>query len=186
MNTLGWGVVGLAAVLPVVVAAYGDGPEPGSTGGFGEPTCASCHVDAPTNGAAGALGLEGLPASFTPGARYTLALRLTHPGVTRAGFALAVRFAEGVARGRQAGSLGATDACAQILVGHSSPVQYAVHTAAGSRTSAPGTFTWRFSWTAPRDASGPVIFHVAANASNDDESALGDSIYVTAVTARQE
>lgn len=85
MNTLGWGVVGLATVLPVVVAAYGDGPEPGNTGGFGEPTCASCHVDAPTNGAA------------------------------------------------------------------------------GSRTSAPGTFTWRFSWTA-----------------------LGDSIYVTAVTARQE
>lgn len=186
MTGLAWTSLGLAALLPVVLAAHGDGPGPGCTGGFDEPTCTSCHVDAPANGAAGGLRLEGLPSALTPGARYALVVRLSHPGVTRAGFALAARFAEGSARGRQAGSLEAADAGSQVVIGQSSAVQYAVHTAAGSRTSTPGTLTWRLNWTAPHDPAGPVVFHVAGNASNDDNSVLGDAIYVTSAAVRRE
>jgi hypothetical protein len=36
-------------------------------------------------------------------------------------------------------------------------------------------------WTAPSPADGPVQFNVAANASNNDDSPLGDFIYLKAV-----
>jgi len=36
-------------------------------------------------------------------------------------------------------------------------------------------------WPAPAAAAGPVQFNVAANASNNDDSPLGDYIYVKAV-----
>jgi hypothetical protein len=32
-------------------------------------------------------------------------------------------------------------------------------------------------WRAPSPSVGRIIFHAAANAANDDESALGDFIY---------
>jgi hypothetical protein len=185
-SLLAWAGAGLAAVLPVALAAHGPGPGPGCTGGFGEPTCASCHVDVPTDGVAGTLSLDGLPASVVPGTRYALRLTISRPGMTRAGFALAARIADGPAGGQQAGRLEPVDATVQVLVGSSSSVQYATHTAAGSRASEPGSLAWHLVWTAPRLDAGPVIFHVAANASNGDESALGDSIYTTAVTVRRE
>jgi hypothetical protein len=41
---------------------------------------------------------------------------------------------------------------------------------------------WTFRWTAPADAPGrAVVFHVAANAANDDDSPLGDFIYARAL-----
>jgi hypothetical protein len=42
---------------------------------------------------------------------------------------------------------------------------------------------WRVEWTAPDDAAGAVIFHVAANAANGDKSESGDFIYTTEVRA---
>jgi hypothetical protein len=40
-----------------------------------------------------------------------------------------------------------------------------------------GSVRWRATWCAPAD-SVPVVLHVAANASNDDASALGDRIFL--------
>jgi hypothetical protein len=39
---------------------------------------------------------------------------------------------------------------------------------------------WTFEWTAPSTPT-PVVFNVAANASNGDASPLGDHIYTAAV-----
>jgi len=44
-----------------------------------------------------------------------------------------------------------------------------------------GANRWTVEWTAPSLATGPVQFNVAANASNNDDSPLGDYIYVKAV-----
>jgi hypothetical protein len=60
-------------------------------------------------------------------------------------------------------------------------VQYAQHTALGTLAAARGTITWRLEWIAPSDADAPVTIHVAANASNDDESPLGDYIYTAEI-----
>jgi hypothetical protein len=178
MRRLLLAIVGAGSAVPAALLAFGDGPAPGATGGFGEPTCASCHVDAPTNASVGLLAIDGLPSAFSPGTQYIVSVTLTRVDLMRAGFALAARYAEGTSRGQQAGHLDELDARVQILTSGTRPVQYAVHTAAGSHASTPGSSTWRMMWTAPLDPQGPVVFHLAVNAANDDGSPLGDAIYL--------
>jgi hypothetical protein len=55
------------------------------------------------------------------------------------------------------------------------------HTEHGTAAERDGANQWTFEWTAPPAGAGPVSFHTAANASNDDASALGDFIYTLAV-----
>jgi hypothetical protein len=43
---------------------------------------------------------------------------------------------------------------------------------------ATGANAWTIEWTAPSPAAAPVQFNVAANASNNDDSPLGDYIYL--------
>ena len=66
-------------------------------------------------------------------------------------------------------------------------IDYVQHTREGSAVDAGNVTVWQVHWTAPA-ASDPVIFHVAANNANGDDSPLGDFIYTaeasTAGTAR--
>jgi hypothetical protein len=48
----------------------------------------------------------------------------------------------------------------------------------GSRVSSTGANTWTVEWTAPAAPAAAVQFNVAANASNNDDSPLGDYIYL--------
>ena len=52
------------------------------------------------------------------------------------------------------------------------------HNLTGSRVAATGTNTWTIEWTAPTASTAPVQFNVATNASNNDDSPLGDYIYL--------
>jgi hypothetical protein len=52
------------------------------------------------------------------------------------------------------------------------------HNLTGSRVRETGANTWTIDWTAPAAAASPVQFNVAANASNNDDSPLGDYIYL--------
>lgn len=82
----------LAAVLtfaPLALIAYNDEPPPAHTGGFGEPTCAECHDDNPVNADGGALQLDGIPQSYTPGRSYAIRILLRRVNLERAGFQLA-------------------------------------------------------------------------------------------------
>lgn len=160
----GAGAAGAASFLP----AYSMGPPPGHTGGFGEPTCIVCHSDSIEDGARVTLDV---PASWKPGSSQTLTIEVEKEGVRRAGFQLAVRFEDG----RQAGSLEPLDERTQVTADSTKGVLYIMHTSAGTRVPEPGTVTWSFRWTAP-DSAAPVIFHFAANATNDDDSEFGDEI----------
>jgi hypothetical protein len=172
-----------ALVAPVATgAAYLDGPPPAHTGGFGEPTCHTCHFDGPLNDAAGALTLAGLPGAYRPGARYEISLILARPGIERGGLQLAVRFAEGDPAGRQAGYLEAEGPRTEVV--ELDGIQYLRHTRPGSQLVAPDTARWMLTWVAPQKDPAPVEFHVAANAANDDASEFGDRIYVGAWKAR--
>lgn len=62
---------------------------------------------------------------------------------------------------------------------HLCHLTFVQHNQTGSRAATQGTNTWTMAWTAPSAAAGPVQFNVAANASNNDDSPLGDYIYVT-------
>ena len=58
------------------------------------------------------------------------------------------------------------------------------HTLIGSRVVRAGVNAWTIEWTAPAASAGPVQFNVAGNASNDDDSALGDFIYLKTLRSR--
>jgi hypothetical protein len=162
---------GAAGALPFLPHRYGMGPPPGHTGGFGEPTCAVCHADA-TEGPA-TVTLEA-PDAWEPGRRYSLTVRVEQAGLRRAGFQLTARFAKGEHEGKQAGTI-ESGAETRITPDTLTGVLYLSHTFESTRSPAAGEVRWSFDWVAP-GAGGPVDFHVAANASNDDESEFGDII----------
>lgn len=156
-------------------AAHAAGPPPGHTGGFGEPTCQSCHSEYPLD-VEGTLSVEGLPERYAPGDTYAVTVVLRSTGMARAGFQGAVRFAEGERSGRQAGTLQALDARLQVVTDSLSGVQYVQHRIGGTDVPDPEVVTWTFAWTAPA-AHGPVAIHLAANSANGDDSPFGDLIY---------
>lgn len=169
--------LGLAGVALGFRPVYDNGPPPAHTGGFGEPTCTACHRDAPLNDGVGAITLR-LPAGpYQSGATYTLVVELTRSGLARGGFELSARYADGPAAGTQAGALAATDE--RVAVSDTNGVQYAHHTLAGTTPTTPDTSRWAVAWQAPSPAAGPIVFHLAGNAANDDASEFGDHIYTS-------
>lgn len=167
----------------LAVAARGarrpDRPPLAHTGGFGEPTCRACHSGDLPDAADEALRIEGLPDRYVPGRSYPIAVLLRRAELVTAGFEAAIRFDSG----RQAGQLVASDS-QRVMVERDSVrgVVYAHHTRRGTAVEA-GTARWTFTWVAPADG-GRASLHVAAVASNDDNSNLGDVVY-TATGASQ-
>jgi hypothetical protein len=98
----------------------------------------------------------------------------------RAGFQLAVRFADGAAAGRAAGVVAPADGRSVVIWDTLSHVSYIEHTEIGTELRG-DSGRWLVSWTAPADARGIVAFHAAGNAADGDDSPLGDFIYTTAV-----
>ena len=171
------GILAAGVTLGATVPFYREGPPPAHTGGFGEPTCAECHFGSPLNDDAGTLTLGG-PARFEPGRSYRLEVSLGRTEMAAAGFQLAVRFAEGTAAGKPAGTLAGLDGRVAITVDTASGVPYAHQTAPGSELAEPGVARWTLEWTAP-DTAAEVTVHVTGNAANDDASEFGDFIYAT-------
>lgn len=156
--------------------AYADAPPPAHTGGFGEPTCRACHFDAELNESPGAVVLRGLPDAPERGpSPLGLTVVLHRPGTSRGGFQLSARYAEGPDAGAQAG--GFEDVDGRVSVTTDGEVDYVHHGAESTRAEAPDTLRWELRWIPPDDPSGPVVFHVAANAANDDASEFGDHVY---------
>lgn len=166
-------------VTPFVVSAYSDGPAPGHSGGFDEPTCHSCHFDNSPDDGSGTLALVGLPAAYAPGSFYELEVTLERAGLERGGFQLTARFASGGQSGAQAGRFERLDDRTQVLTADrkNHGVQYVQHTATSSYSTAMNRHTWSLRWIAPAAAAGPVVFHLVANAANDDDSEFGDFIF---------
>lgn len=161
-------------------SAFRDAPPPAFTGGFGEASCAQCHFDVAVPDPAGAVTVTGLPERYTAGERYLLTLRLQRPGMERAGFEVSARFASGAGAGSQAGALHPSDA-RTALTAHGG-VDYLHHAAAGTEPMEDGSTSWEVEWTAPPNGDTPVIFHLAANAADGDDSQLGDHVYLDSVT----
>jgi hypothetical protein len=175
-------VAAFVIALQLSASAFKEGPYPNVTGGFGEQTCHLCHLDNPINAPGGAVTLDGIPPAFTPGETYAITVTISRAGLRRGGFEIASRFASGKQKGRQAGSWQLRDARAQLIPGAvDKALVFVQHNQLGSRTATSGSNTWTIDWTAPPAANGPVQFNVAANASNNDDSPLGDYIYVKAV-----
>lgn len=158
-----------AAGLALAAAApYREGPPPAHTGGFGEPSCRSCHLDTPGADSARVL-VAGLPERYAPGAVYDVVLTIAGASLAAGGFQLAVRHEDGSA----AGTLAALDERVRIITERAVP--YAQHTGGSAFPVSADTVRWQVRWTAPNSGSA-AIFHIATNAANDDDSPLGDVI----------
>jgi len=186
--SIGTGAAAALALLALPAeparAGYPEGPPPAHTGGFGEPTCRACHFDGDLNAEGGGLTLEGIPAAYRPGERYQITIVLRRGEMKRGGFQLAARFAEGPSAGRQAGSLRAPDERVKVTAGTTGGVQYASQTRPGIQLTEAGRIAWVVEWTAPPSVAGAVVFHVAANSANGDESQFGDFVYTAAQVTR--
>ena len=182
--------------LPLAALAFKEGPYPNVTGGFGDQSCHLCHLDNPINAPGGSLTIQGVPQQFVPGDKYEITVTVSRDGLRRGGFEIAARFASGTQKGRQAGTWRLLDDRAQLIPGAvhrvltpGSPppvpqrggVVFVQHNLAGSRAATSGRNSWTIEWTAPAPATSPVQFNVAANASNNDDSPLGDYIYLKMV-----
>jgi len=173
----------LMASVPLAVSAYREGPLPAMTGGFGEKTCHTCHFDNRLNDRLGSVRLEGVLPAYVPGREYTLTVIVHRAGIKRAGFELAVRFADGADKSHQAGTLRPADGRTQMAAAPGSSIQYIQHNKPGSDLAGPDEGRWTVLWAAPSPPAGRVIFTLAGNAANGDASALGDFIYTTSLTS---
>jgi hypothetical protein len=161
-----------------LVASHGypDGAPPGFSGGFKEESCHACHFHQELNAAGGSVAVDGVPGTFQPGERYTLTITLTRAGMKRAGFQLTARFKD---TGAQAGALAAgTGEADRVAVENQSGVQYAGQRKAGTDVSGDAA-RWVVDWTAPANG-GAVVFNVAANAADGNDSADGDFVHTAA------
>jgi len=168
--------------LPAVAyraLAFKEGPYPNVTGGFGEQSCHVCHLDNAVNAPGGQLDIDGTPARYTAGDTYRITVTIAREGLRRGGFEIASRFASGKLKGKQAGRWKPLDERVHLIPGATDETLIFVqHTLAGSRAAVPGQNRWTIDWEAPAAAAAPVQFNVAANAANNDDSALGDYIYL--------
>ena len=161
-----------AAGVTAARASFRARPPLAHTGGFGEPTCAECHFDGPSRSPE-ALSLGwNTPEDFRPGGVYRLEVAIQDTTARVGGFQLAVRVATGPHAGTQAGTLCAVDARVAVVTDTITGVQYASHAGAAPADS----LRWQVEWRAPAEEVGAVVFHLAANSANDDDSPLGDAI----------
>ena len=169
----------MALLVTAARAAYDARPPLAHTGGFGEPSCRACHFDGPTRPPE-ALSLGGVPDRYQPGLVYDLEVSIRDATARVGGFQLAARVAEGPHAGTQAGTLCPLDTRVDVVADTVTGVQYASHAGAARADS----LRWQLSWQAPPEDVGAVIFHVAANSANDDDSMLGDVIILRSWTNR--
>lgn len=165
------------APLSPAAHAESDGPLPAHTGGFAEPTCHACHFQADVNAGDGSITLDGIPSEYVGGTIYDITITLAQEGLAAGGFQLSSRFDDGAQAGVFASS---PSDVGRVTVTTEGGVQYIHHVYPGTRRTAPDTARWLIRWTAP-EASGLIVFHIAANAADDDGSPLGDMIYATSL-----
>jgi hypothetical protein len=166
----------VATVRLVGSHEYAGGAPPGFSGGFKEESCHACHFHAEPKSGTRRVTIEGVPATFASGERYTLTITLRRAGMKLAGFQLTARFTDS---GAQAGTVapGPRDA-ERVGVETQAGVQYAGQRKVGTPVGAADVATWTTVWTAPK-SGGAVMFHVAANAADGNESADGDFVYTS-------
>lgn len=148
-----------------------DGP---FTGGFGEQTCHSCHFDYDINMEGGRLVVQGIGESYRRGESYEVTVTIESEHLEIGGFQMTSRFKDG----SQAGRFLWEGEKLMLTPSISDDVQYLQHSAAGTRPTGKLEVSWSFMWEAPENRTDDVVFNIAANAGNDDDSAFGDRIYM--------
>lgn len=116
--------------------------------------------------------MAGLPGEYAPDSAYSLLIAVSRPNLGRAGFSLSARYADSTS----AGLLVPADSAVRLTY-NADRMPFATHTEKGNQFAGDSA-SWHLLWRSPPVDSGRVIFNVAANAANGDDSEFGDWIYV--------
>ena len=184
-----------AALLPILLYGYAEGPDAGVAGVPGEATCTACHFGSGGTGNVAVAFPNGL--TYTPGVKQHLIVTITDTSAHRWGFELTARPASNTKS--PAGTFAPSDsntqlACTQAafqteVFGNSCPssypLQYIEHTLGGTRPGTKGPVTFAFDWTPPTTGVGNINFYVAGNGANNDGTQGGDHIYLNHYTLTQ-
>ncbi len=153
------------------------GPGPGYSGAPGDTTCVACHGGREnTNGGSVSISFGGAT-NYTPGLTVHATVKISDAGQRRWGFEASPRLVSDPQNSR-AGTLVSINGNTQV-VPPSGSIQWIEHTLAGTRNGTANSITFEFDWTPPASNLGDVIFYVAANAANGDNTSSGDHIYTT-------
>lgn len=178
------------AVLPALIWAFAEGPDPRKTGAPGDGICseAGCHVGTPNTGGGNVQITFPGGMTYTPGVRQRLLVRVNDSVGRVFGFQAAARL-QSNERSAQAGTFSPADTLTQVLCEDgrvktatgTCPAQFQIESVEHSR--APTTNTFSFDWTPPSTDQGNVRIYVAANAGNNNGQAdAGDRIYTANYT----
>lgn len=143
------------------------------TGGFGEQTCHSCHFDYDINPEGGGVTIRGVEDTYKPGNRYEITVTVKSERLEVGGFQLTSRFENGT----QAGEFDWDSERLMFTSSVTGKIQYLQHSAEGTAPTSENEASWTFTWQAPDD-NRCIIFNLAANAGNFDDSSFGDWIYL--------
>lgn len=159
-----------------VAFANSGGPSPGYTGAPGESTCRQCHTTNQLNDGVGSIVIEGVPATYEPGANYTITVRVQRQDRARWGFQMSALDPAL----NQAGAFSILEA-SRTQIKTDNGQQYVSHKTAGTNAGQPDGASWTVKWTAPAVSIGVVTFYAAGNAANNNSAQTGDNIYTTFV-----
>ena len=156
-------MIAVAAFTLNAARAFPDGAPWGAANPAAEQNCATCHFDADPIRDSKALVISGLPHYLVPGAIYELKIVLEDPDTVTAGFQLIAQAAN-----HEAGTFSSTEAEVEF-------VGAVIRSTAPLRRDA--RVLWKVEWRAPTAIVSPVVFYLAASATNDDGSPFGDTIH---------
>jgi len=163
-------LAGVLALAPQAAAHPGAAPWE-ADGRPGRDSCSTCHFESGPVRNSDQLKLQGLPAKVEPGRSYDLIVTLKHAGMKVAGFLLSLDPVASGAVPFKAGSdkVETKDAAIRSTL---------------ASTKQKDEARWTLTWRAPDKLPAEIVFYLSANAGNDDQSPLGDRIYLNAVTAK--
>ncbi len=166
------------ALLLLGGTIYLDGPPVAHTGGFGEPTCQMCHFGSELNRSMDALSIRGPAEEITPLTTYRLEIKLRSDNLVVGGFQMSSR----TRSGQNVGNFRSPTVDTRVAV-DTTGIQYVQHTQHGVENTpvSDNQIGWTVEWISPDVIPDTIVFNVAANAANGDNSALGDVVYVREV-----
>lgn len=160
------------------VTSYTSGAPDGFTGSpFDDQTCATyCHHGNAETPLDGILSSDIPPTGYVPGNTYTILANIVRPGHSKFGFQVSPMDDHGNVLGTMVQLTNETQ-----ITGMGT---YITHSQSG--TTGIDSKSWNFEWIAPEAGTGSVTFYGAFNATNNNSSNNGDSIFTTTYTVQED
>ncbi len=160
----------LAILVPLPVAAYPDGAPWGSADSASPQSCASCHFDGDAVPDSDAISMVFGSDVITLGEQVDIQLQFKNPENKKVGFQIIAMM----------GVIETDDEDVEVNGGSARSVQSrdnlswanVVNTDVNTDTT-----VWNLHWVTPENPLEEIVFWIAVNESNNDQSAFGDRIH---------